>query len=106
MSCGKGKRKTIAKEHKMKFFENVTNINEVKAIYRKLAMKFHPDHGGDTKIMQELNKEYDIMLKMFKFCDNHNTTKKEKKFTSNATKKEKRGPKTMWQNSLFEPWWA
>jgi curved DNA-binding protein CbpA len=24
--------------------------------YRKLAMENHPDHGGDTKAMQEINE--------------------------------------------------
>lgn len=42
----------------MKFFENCTTLNEVKAIYKKLAKENHPDLGGDTIIMQQINNEY------------------------------------------------
>ena len=31
----------------------------LKTIYRKLALKWHPDHGGSTEAMQALNDFYD-----------------------------------------------
>lgn len=34
----------------------------VKAGYRALAMKYHPDHGGDGKKMVELNLTYEKLL--------------------------------------------
>ena len=34
-------------------------LEELKATYRHLAMKYHPDRGGETVLMQELNNEYD-----------------------------------------------
>lgn len=34
----------------------------VKAGYRALAMKYHPDHGGDGKKMVELNLAYEKLL--------------------------------------------
>ncbi len=42
----------------MKFFQECTTLDEVKATYKKLAMQHHPDMGGDTATMQEVNKEY------------------------------------------------
>jgi len=42
----------------MKFFEKCQTLDEVKSTYKKLAMQYHPDRGGDTATMQEINKEY------------------------------------------------
>jgi len=42
----------------MKWFKDCTSLNEVKAMYKKLAKQYHPDLGGDTATMQEINKEF------------------------------------------------
>ncbi|MEO3406818.1 J domain-containing protein [Mucilaginibacter sp. CAU 1740] len=42
----------------MKWFNDCTILDEVKAQYKKLAKQFHPDLGGDTATMQEINKDY------------------------------------------------
>lgn len=42
----------------MTYFRNCNTINEVKALYRKLAMENHPDKGGDLQTMQKINAEY------------------------------------------------
>lgn len=42
----------------MKWFNECHTIDEVKAMYKKLAKQHHPDLGGDTLTMQEINKEY------------------------------------------------
>lgn len=42
----------------MKWFNECKSLDEVKATYKKLAKQFHPDLGGDTVTMQEINKEY------------------------------------------------
>lgn len=42
----------------MKFFNDCKIIEEVKALYKKLAMEKHPDRGGDTATMQAINTEY------------------------------------------------
>ena len=34
-------------------------LEDLKAQYRKLAMKHHPDKGGDTETMKAVNAEYD-----------------------------------------------
>lgn len=42
----------------MKWFKECQTLEEVKACYKKLAKQYHPDLGGDTMTMQEINKEY------------------------------------------------
>ncbi|HWY38636.1 MAG TPA: J domain-containing protein, partial [Bacteroidia bacterium] len=42
----------------MKWFNECGTLDEVKALYKKLAKQYHPDLGGDTATMQEINKEY------------------------------------------------
>ena len=37
-------------------------IEELKALYRKLAMKHHPDLGGNTETMKSVNNEYDALF--------------------------------------------
>lgn len=40
-------------------FEKVTTLEELKAVYKRLAMKNHPDRGGDVEVMKEINALYD-----------------------------------------------
>jgi DnaJ family protein A protein 2 len=35
--------------------------DEIKKAFRKLALKMHPDRGGDTEKFQELNKAYEAL---------------------------------------------
>lgn len=42
----------------MKWFNQCHSLEEVKAAYKKLAKQYHPDLGGDTLTMQEINTEY------------------------------------------------
>jgi len=42
----------------MKWFNGCGTLDEVKALYKKLAKQYHPDLGGDTETMQSINKEY------------------------------------------------
>jgi len=44
----------------MIYFKKCRTIDEVKTRYKTLAKIFHPDMGGDTKLMQALNAEYAI----------------------------------------------
>lgn len=43
----------------MKYFKDGLSVEELKQEYRTLAKKHHPDLGGDTATMQEINSEYD-----------------------------------------------
>lgn len=40
--------------------ENVDQ-EEIKKAYKKLAMKHHPDRGGDTKLFQSISQAYDTL---------------------------------------------
>lgn len=42
----------------MKYFKHCSTLEEVKAEYKKLALQHHPDRGGDTATMQQINTEY------------------------------------------------
>jgi len=43
-------------------FRDCKTPEEIRKLYRKLAMKHHPDHGGNTADMQELNRQYEQAL--------------------------------------------
>ena len=42
----------------MRFFYECETLQQVKALYKKLALEYHPDRGGDTATMQAINAEY------------------------------------------------
>lgn len=46
----------------MKYFAKVTTFEDAKALYKKLAIANHPDMGGDTATMQEINAEFDMVF--------------------------------------------
>ena len=46
----------------MNHFSSVTSLDELKLQYKKLAFKNHPDRGGKTEVMQEINSEYEQLL--------------------------------------------
>lgn len=48
----------------MKYFKNVTSIQELKKQYRDLVLQYHPDLNEEdtTEIMQELNAEYNDLF--------------------------------------------
>ena len=47
----------------MDFFSACLGEDQVKETYRKLAMAFHPDRGGDPALMKELQKQYEFWAK-------------------------------------------
>lgn len=47
----------------MKWFNNINDLNELRKAYKKLAVLHHPDKGGSTSDMQEINNEYEILSK-------------------------------------------
>lgn len=42
---------------------------ELKKRYRKLALKYHPDHGGDTEKFKEINEANSILLRRLKIFE-------------------------------------
>lgn len=49
-----------------KWFNNPKTLEELKKQYKKLAMAHHPDCGGTTEEMQEINAEYDELFAVLK----------------------------------------
>ena len=49
------KNKTRRRREWQRVFKNCTTENDVKEVYRKLARKMHPDHGGSKDEMAALN---------------------------------------------------
>lgn len=41
-----------------KWFESCKTVEEIRKLYHDLAMKFHPDLGGDIRTMQDINSAY------------------------------------------------
>lgn len=41
------------------YFENCKTLEELKAEYRRLARVHHPDVGGDTETMKQINNQYE-----------------------------------------------
>lgn len=48
------------------FLKDATTLEELKQLYKKLALKHHPDCGGDEEIMKALNNEYDELFEKLK----------------------------------------
>lgn len=53
----------------MKWFNQVTSIDELRVQYKRLLMKHHPDNGGEVPDMQEINAEYDALFDRLKAKD-------------------------------------
>ena len=50
----------------MKWFNNPQTLEELKKQYKQLVFKHHPDKGGKTSDMQEINAEYDSLFARLK----------------------------------------
>lgn len=50
----------------LRWFSNPETLEELKKQYKKLAMKFHPDMGGNESDMKEINSEYDLLFERLK----------------------------------------
>ena len=86
----------------MKWFINVDCVEELKSQYRKLCMKHHPDRGGNTADMQEINGEYETLFNRYK--DIHRSTREDGPRTYTA---ETKTAETPWDfinicNELFK----
>lgn len=53
------------------YFSNLSTVEEIKNHYRALCRKHHPDLGGDTATMQEINAQYKAALQR---CDGQEST--------------------------------
>jgi|SRR3989339_1238837 len=56
---------------KTQYFSDCRTLDEVKRRYKELAMLHHPDKGGDTATMQEVNAQYENIIRnpIFSFAE-------------------------------------
>jgi len=56
---------------KTQYFSSCCTLEEVKSRFKELAMQHHPDKGGDTATMQQINAEYESIIKnpFFSFAE-------------------------------------
>ena len=47
----------------MKWFKNISDLSALRKEYKRLAVLHHPDKGGSTEDMQEINAEYELLSK-------------------------------------------
>lgn len=50
----------------MTYFQNITSLAELKKNYRVLALQYHPDKGGSTEAMQQINLEFEKLYARWK----------------------------------------
>ena len=50
----------------MIYFQNIQSLADLKKEYRRLAMLHHPDKGGDTAVMQQVNTEFGKLFEIWK----------------------------------------
>lgn len=48
------------------YIKEVETLEELKQVYKKLALKHHPDCGGDEEAMKLINNEYDSLFEKLK----------------------------------------
>lgn len=68
------------KTQQLHYFEPCQNIDELKIMFRNLCKLNHPDRGGSTATMQEINQEYSYIvqhLNTFFYCHNEEEQKKD-----------------------------
>lgn len=56
----------------MKWFDKskLHTVAELRAEYKRLLVKFHPDNGGKVSDMQEINAEYDVLYSILSQKEN------------------------------------
>jgi hypothetical protein len=59
------------------YFSNINSLEELKKRYKELALKHHPDIGGDTATMQEINNEYKYFCEHPTFAYKHEGDKED-----------------------------
>jgi DnaJ-class molecular chaperone len=62
---------------KMNYFKDCKTEDDVKRIYRELAKKLHPDHGGSDELMRELTKQYESWIPANKFSQSSTMSEEE-----------------------------
>lgn len=92
----------VSDNSSMKYF-SATSLDELKKQYRALALRHHPDVGGDADTMKAINSEYDALFPALKISCNIRTSEtaastRSEFYTQNGWK----GAKHDWSRSTTE----
>lgn len=90
----------------MKYFTKKMTLDEVKAAYRAAAMKLHPDRGGSTEAMQQLNKEFEVafaIAQKFAKADPMYTKQQPKTAESAGSYRQQFYTVNGWQGKRYDP---
>ncbi len=68
MNPAEEKWKKLERARKLLGLPVRTTRKELVERYHQLAKRFHPDHGGDTEKMKEINEAYQLLIS---YCDNY-----------------------------------
>ena len=68
----------------MKYFNNIHSLRDLKKQFRALAIANHPDKGGDTETMQEINAEFDALFAVWKNRPDTQVTEEERQETGST----------------------
>lgn len=68
----------------MKYFNNIHSLRDLKKQFRALAIANHPDKGGDTAVMQEINAEFDALFAVWKNRPDTQVTEEERQETGST----------------------
>lgn len=58
------------------WFEDCHTVEEIQSKYHKLAKRYHPDLGGDTRTMQDINVAYENACKYYVRYNNPERTQR------------------------------
>lgn len=61
----------------MKWFKEISSLAELRKLYKKLVVQYHPDNGGSEDLIKEINAEYDLLFKKMKDDFEHQDTYKD-----------------------------
>ena len=48
---------------RMRYFEGLSDEREIKVRYKELAKEHHPDKGGCSEVMKEINNQYEDVIR-------------------------------------------
>lgn len=71
----------------MKYFANIVDLESLKREFKRLALANHPDRGGDTATMQEINAEYDAAFARLKVEYNSTHPERPTEETAESTRR-------------------
>lgn len=83
------------KAHDILGVKHGTSPQDIKSAYRRLAMKYHPDKGGDETKFKEINEAHDILINNKKPAMYHTQQRGGSHVHVSAAKKKSRANKTV-----------